>query len=124
LNHNQQQDCPAGSVGSAVSDLVMPRRMCGCTRPRTLGRSICFSRVFIREKQTVTSHCCPVRCRLAPADPDVVRQVVHDGMAPLERSLCREVEPAYAGVGLASLRQVARELVAAANECAIEATQH
>jgi hypothetical protein len=45
-------------------------------------------------------------------------------MAPLERSLCREVEPAYAGVGLASLRQVARELVAAANECAIEATQH
>jgi len=90
------------------------------------GRSICFSQapVFIREKQTVTSHCCPVRCRLAPADPDVVRQVVHDGMAPLERSLCREAEPAYAGVGLASLRQVARELVAAANECAIEATQH
>ena len=45
-------------------------------------------------------------------------------MAPLERSLCREAEPACAGVGLASLRQVARELVAAANECAIEATQH
>ena len=107
----------------------MPRRMCAVRLRAASDRAVArfvslYKRVFIREKQTVTSHCCPVRCRLAPADPDVVRQVVHDGMAPLERSLCREVEPAYAGVGLASLRQVARELVAAANECAIEATQH
>ena len=106
----------AGSVGSVVSDLVMPPahvRLRAASDPRSLDLFLPFS-----SEKSKASPATAVPCAVDWPLLDL------DGMAPLERSLCREAEPACAGVGLASLRQVARELVAAANECAIEATQH